>query len=122
MARLDKEVTIEAPLENIFGYISDPRNLPEIWPSLIEVIDVQSLPNGGYSARWVYKMVGMRFEGTGEYTKMVPNKFFVIATKGGISSIITWTTRSKEKMSCTMNRIIIQCVTMNYELRKQIQN
>ncbi|MFC2051285.1 SRPBCC family protein [Chloroflexota bacterium] len=99
MARLDKEVTIEAPLENIFGYISDPSNLPEIWPSLIEIIDVQSLPNGGYSARWVYKMAGVRFEGKGEYTKMVPNQFFVIETKGGITSMIAWTVRSRENLT-----------------------
>jgi len=99
VARVDKEVIVEAPLEKIFGYISEPSNLPEFWPSLMEVKDIQSLPNGGYSARWVYKMVGMRFGGTGEYTKMVPNKFFVIETKGGIRSTITWTFRSWENIT-----------------------
>ena len=99
MLRIDREVTIEAPIELVFDYVSDPSNLSEFWPSLMEIKDVQSLPNGGYSARWVYKMVGMRFEGTGEYTKMVPNQFFVIETKGGISSIIAWTFRSWENMT-----------------------
>ncbi|MFC1958492.1 SRPBCC family protein [Chloroflexota bacterium] len=99
MARVDKEVTIEAPLEDIFGYISDLSNLPEIWPSLIEIKDVQSLPSGGYSARWVYKMVGMRFEGTAEYTEIVPNQWLVIETQGGISSTITWTFRSRENIT-----------------------
>ncbi|MFC1965647.1 SRPBCC family protein [Chloroflexota bacterium] len=70
--------------------------MPEFWPSLMEVKDVQSLPNGGYSARWVYKMAGMRFKGTGEYTKIVPNQFFVIETKGSIKSTIAWTVRSKD--------------------------
>jgi len=99
MSRIDKEVTVEAPIEKMFGYISEPSNLPEFWPSLTEIKDVQSLPNGGYSARWVYKMAGMRFEGTGEYIKMVPNQFFIIKTKGGISSEITWTFRSRENMT-----------------------
>ncbi len=60
----------------------------------MEITDVQSLPNGGYSARWVYKMAGMRFQGEGEYTAVVPNSWLVIKTKGGISSTITWTFRS----------------------------
>ncbi|MFC2072135.1 SRPBCC family protein [Chloroflexota bacterium] len=96
MAKVEKEITVHAPIEKIFSYISEPSNLPEFWPSLTEVKGVQSLPNGGYSARWVYKMSGMRFEGIGEYTQIVPNQWFVIETKGGISSIITWTFRSKE--------------------------
>jgi len=96
LAKVDKEVWIEAPIEKIFGYISEPSNLPEFWPSLMGIKDVQSLPNGGYSARWVYKMLGMLFEGTGKYTKIVPNQFFVIETKGGIRSTIAWTFRSRE--------------------------
>ena len=103
VARIDKEVILEVPIEKIFSYISEPRNLPEFWPSLMEVKDVQSLPNGGHSARWIYKMVGMRFEGTGEYTRMFPNQFFVIETKGGIRSTITWTFRSwKNKTRVTL--------------------
>ena len=96
MAKIDKEVWVNAPIEKIFDYINEPSNLPEFWPSLIEIKDVQSLPNGGYSARWVYKMAGMRFEGTGEYTQIIPNQWFVIKTKGGIRSTIIWTFRSKE--------------------------
>ena len=96
MATVDKEVTVNAPIEKVFSYISEPSNLPEIWPSLMEMKDVQSLPNGGCSGRWVYKMVGMRFEGEGEYTEIVPNQWFVIKTKGGIRSTMTWTFRFKE--------------------------
>lgn len=96
MAKVDKEIWIEAPIEKIFGYISDPSNLPEFWPSLMEIKDIQSLPNGGYSGRWVYKMLGMLFEGEGEYTQIVPNRFFVIETKGGIKSTIAWTVRPWE--------------------------
>ena len=95
MAIVDKEAWIESPLENIFSYISEPSNLPEFWPSLMEIRDVQSLPNGGYSCRWFYKMLGMRFEGSAEYTQIVPNKFFVVETKGGINSTISWTVRSR---------------------------
>ena len=96
MAKVDKEVWIESPIENIFGYISNPSNLPEVWPSLMDIKDIKSLPNGGYSCRWLYKMLGMRFQGFAEYTQIVPNKFFVVETKGGINSTISWTVRSRE--------------------------
>ncbi|MGD9118525.1 MAG: SRPBCC family protein [Dehalococcoidia bacterium] len=94
MAKIHKEIWIGAPLERIFDYISYPGNLPEIWPGLIEINDVRPLPNGGYSLRWAYKMLGLRFEGNAEYTRLVPNEFCVIETTGGIKSTIVWTVRS----------------------------
>jgi uncharacterized protein YndB with AHSA1/START domain len=99
MAIIGEAVTVNAPVEKIFNYISKPNNLPEFWPSLVEVTDVQSLPTGGYEARYVYKMAGIRFKGTGEYTEIVPNKSIVIVTKGGINSVLTWTFRSKANIT-----------------------
>ena len=91
MSTIGEAVTINAPVEKIFNYLSKPKNLPEFWPSLVKITDVQSLPNGGYKARYVYKMVGIIFKGTGEYTEIVPNKSLVIVTKGGINSVLKWT-------------------------------
>ena len=54
MAKVEKEVTIEAHIEEVFRYIGEPSNLPEFWSSLVEVKDVKSLPNGGYNVRWVF--------------------------------------------------------------------
>jgi len=94
MAELERAAIVNAPIEKIFRYINEPRNWLEFWPSLMEMKDVQSLPNGGYRARWVYKMAGMRFKGEGEYIDVAPNHWLVIKTKGGIGSTITWTFRS----------------------------
>ncbi len=103
MAKVDKEVWVEAHIEKIFGYIHEPSNWPEFWPSLMEIKDIQLLPNGGHSARGVYKMLGMRFEGTGECTQIVPPRFLVVETKGGIRSTIAWTFRSwKNKTRVTL--------------------
>ena len=90
MAKIEKTITINAPVEKVFGYVSEPTNLPEIWPSMVEVTDVQPLPNGGKSYRWVYKMAGMRLEGTSEHTEYVANERIVSKSKGGIESTITW--------------------------------
>ncbi|MBI4187859.1 MAG: SRPBCC family protein [Chloroflexi bacterium] len=97
MARIDKEAIVNAPIEKVFGYLGQPSNWPEFWPSLIEVKDITSLPNGGYSLNWVYKMTGVVFKGSAEYTSVVPNQWLVIKTKKGINSTITWTFRSSGK-------------------------
>ena len=91
MAKVEKTITINAPVEKVFSYVEEPTNLPEIWPSLVEAKDVQRLPNGGTSFRWVYKMAGVRFEGTSEDTDYVANQRVVSKTKGGIESTVTWT-------------------------------
>lgn len=91
MAKVEKTITINAPVEKVFGYIRETANLPEIWPNLKEVKDVRRLPNGGASFRWVYIMAGMRFEGTSQDAEFVPNQRIVSKTKGGIESTLTWT-------------------------------
>ena len=93
---VEKAITINAPVEKVFAYISDPANLPEIWPSLVEVKAVKQLPEGvGSTYRWVYKMAGMKFEGTSETKEYVTNERLVIKDKGGIES--TRTTLFKPK-------------------------
>jgi uncharacterized protein YndB with AHSA1/START domain len=87
-----RTITIKAPVEKVFEYVTEPSNLPEIWPSLVEVKDVQQLPDGvGSSYRWVYKMAGMHFEGISETTEYVANKRVVIRGKGGIKAARTST-------------------------------
>ena len=58
---------------------------------MVEVKEVQRLPNGGTSFRWVGKMAGVRFEGTTEDTEYVPNQRVVSKSTGGIESLFTWT-------------------------------
>ena len=90
MRKAVKSITIKSPVAKIFDYISEPTNLPEIWPSLMEIKDVQRLPDGNINNRWVYKMAGMRFEGTSEGVDYVVNQRIVSKTKGGIESTQTW--------------------------------
>lgn len=91
MAKMERSAVIRAPAEKIFGYVANPSNLPEFWPSMVEVKDIQLLPNGGHSFRWVYKMAGMRFEGTLEDTEYVPNQRIVGKSTGGVEGAVTWT-------------------------------
>lgn len=91
MARIRRTITINAPVEKVFDYWTDPTNLPEYWPSMVEVSDVHPLPKGGNSFRFVYKMAGMRFEGASEDTEFVPNERTVTKGKDGLESTVTAT-------------------------------
>ena len=95
MAKIVKTVTIDAPVEKVFGYVEEPANVPEYWPSVTEVKDVESLPGGGFKYRWVYKMAGVRFEGGTETTEFVVNERTVSENSGGVSGTVTWTYRSE---------------------------
>ena len=99
MATIYKEITINAPPQKIFSYLTKPSNLPQIWPSVVEIKNEQLLPNGGYSAEWVYKMAGRHLEGTGEYIDIAPNQYFTIKTKGAVNSTITCTFRSMDSQT-----------------------
>ena len=91
MAKVERTITINAPVGKVFGYWEDPSNRPEVWPSLVEIKDVQRLPSGGYSMRWAYKMAGVRLEGTTETTEYIANERIVEKTKGGLESTLAWT-------------------------------
>jgi uncharacterized membrane protein len=95
MTTVNKSITINAPIEKVFRYSTEPGNLPEIWPSLIENKSVERLPNGGNKTQFVYKMAGMRFEGISEDTEFIPNKRVVSKTEESVESEITWEYQSE---------------------------
>ncbi len=90
MIRLERSVTINAPVEKVFAYIEDPMSELEWLPSLMEVKDV--VGQGAESHyRWTYKMAGLRLEGESTTTEYIPNRRIVTQTKGGAVSTWTWT-------------------------------
>jgi carbon monoxide dehydrogenase subunit G len=106
MATIDKAIIIKAPPEKFFDYLTKPSNLLQIWPGLIEIQDEQLLPNGGYKGKWISKMAGMRFKGSGEYAEIVKNQYFVIKAKGAINGTIVCTVRAmgnKTRLTLTID-------------------
>lgn len=91
MAKIEKSLVINAPVERVFAFMANPENLPEIWPGLQEVRNVQPLPNGGFSYDWTYKMAGMRFEGRAEWTEFITNQRIVDKNESSIPSTFIWT-------------------------------
>lgn len=90
MPKLHKTVIVQAPIEKVFAYVDKPANLPEIWPGLFEVKNVETLPDGGYRFAWFYNLAGKRIEGqTATYERIV-NKRLVEKAEGDIKSTFTW--------------------------------
>ena len=90
MARVERSITINAPVEKVFAYIADPMSEPEWQPGAVEVKDVTLTEEGvGSHDRWVYKLMGLRLEGESTTLEYIPNQRIVTQSKGGIVS--TWT-------------------------------
>ena len=90
MANIEKTIVINAPAEKIFNYIADPANLPSIWPSMEQIKEVASLPSGGTSFKWVYKMAGMRINGASDTVEFNPNQRVTTKSMSGIENTFTW--------------------------------
>ncbi len=90
MAKITREILINAPVEKVFEYHSNPMNQPEYWPSMLEVKDVEELPEGRRKYSWVYKMAGIRLEGTTETTEFVENERIVTKSTGGVDSTFVY--------------------------------
>ena len=96
MAKLTRTITINAPVEKVFGFMNDPGNLPEIWPSMVEVKEIKPAPVGSYNFSWVYKMAGLRIEGASETSEFIANQRIVTKSVKGINSTFVWQYEPKD--------------------------
>jgi len=92
MEKVERSDTINAPVEKVFAYIADPRSEPEWLPGTVEVKDVTVTEQGvGSHYRYVYKLLGLLFEGETTTIEYIPNRRIVTQSKGGIVSTWSWT-------------------------------
>jgi uncharacterized protein YndB with AHSA1/START domain len=90
MPRIDKSTNINAPVEKVFAYVTDPVNLTEWMVSISDVTDVTG-SGVGQHYHWKYKMAGVPLHGESTFTEFVPNERTVTEGKGGVTSTFTWT-------------------------------
>jgi len=91
MAKISKSVSIHAPVSQVFEFVTHAEHLPEIWPSMVEVSNVQRKPDGAHSFNWVYKMAGIHFKGHAETVEVEQNRRAVVKNEKGIPSTFYWT-------------------------------
>jgi uncharacterized protein YndB with AHSA1/START domain len=94
MTRINREITIQAPVGTVFGFIAKPSNLQRVWPSLVEISNEESLPDGGYSFNWRYDMGGVSLVGSGQHADIATNQWIVAKMNGSIDCTMTWAFRN----------------------------
>ncbi len=84
MARVDHELTIARPPEEVFTYLTDPAKLPEWQSGAIEARKETDGPMGvGTTITEVRKFLGRRIESTLEVTEYEPGKRFSLRVVSG---------------------------------------
>ena len=96
MAKIHKQIRIDAPVERVYEFMTQPKYLPEIWPSLVEVSKIKRKPDGHHSFDWVYKMAGMRFKGHAETIALEQNRMVKLRNEKGIPSTFHWVYEDKD--------------------------
>jgi uncharacterized membrane protein len=89
MATIRRSISIRAPVEQVFDYVADPTHLPDIWPSLVAVRNVEAHA-AGKSFDWDYKLMGIAFHGHSEPVEQIRNERQVTRSANGIPSTFRW--------------------------------
>jgi uncharacterized membrane protein len=95
VAKVQQTILINAPVEEVFAFVENPSNLPDLWPSLERITHVERQPNGWYSANYVYRIAGMRFEGHTDLIEYVPNQRIITRSKAGVEGTLGWIFQSE---------------------------
>jgi uncharacterized membrane protein len=97
MRKISKKIEIGASVERVFDYVTRPENLLSIWPSLVEVTNVERKNDGWHSFDWAYKMGGIRFHGKAKTVRVEPNAYIEVKNEGGIPSVFRWRYDKRDK-------------------------
>jgi uncharacterized protein YndB with AHSA1/START domain len=88
MPKLNNSININAPVEKVFAYVTDPLTNLEWLVGATEVTDVTG-SGVGQHYDWKYNMLGVPLRGQTTVREHVPNERWVTDGKGGVTS--TWT-------------------------------
>ncbi len=89
MVKVEQSITINASVEKVFAYITDPANEMEWLPGNTDVRDITG-QGVGLRYGYTYKMLGLPFKGESEVIEYTPNRRYVTKSKGGIQSTWSW--------------------------------
>ena len=105
MAKVERTITINAPVEKVFAYITDPTNELEFVPSITDIRNIQG-EGVGKTYDWTYKMLGIPLSGKSETIEYKPNERYVSKSSGGVVS--TWTWMFKSEAGGTQVNLVIE--------------
>jgi len=88
MVTVGRSIRIDAPVEDVFAYLDDPRNHAAVTPSLAEVRHVETLDNGGKRVEHTYRMAGVGLDGELVERTHEENERMVFEMRGGLEGEI----------------------------------
>lgn len=90
MVTVSETLSIDAPPGDVFAYMDQPVNQPEITPSLAHSETVEELPNGGKRVEYTYEMAGVELDGHIEAVEYEPESRIRWEMTGDLEGEITW--------------------------------
>jgi len=105
MIRITKSITINAPVEKVFEYVSNPEQISEWQPN---VTNIKDITGHGEQQRWTwhYKVMGMSFGGKATVTRSTLNAERRVDSEGGISNTWLWKFKTENggtHLNCEMD-------------------
>ena len=89
MVKAEGSVSINAPVDKVYGLLIDSERLPEWMPLLIDVSDIQG-EGVGRTFKWTYKFIGIKFKGKSTVVEEVTNQKSVVKSTAGIEAVWTY--------------------------------
>ena len=105
MKKIERSISINIPIENVFSYMSHPINQLEWLPGLVGIQDIKG-EGVGRTCSWIYKMMGITFKGKSECIEYIPNERIVIKTTGSIVSIWDFALIPQEGGMTSVNLVV----------------
>jgi anaerobic magnesium-protoporphyrin IX monomethyl ester cyclase len=80
---ISRSLKINAPVEKVFNYITDPKNWTVYVTSLVDVRNISDKKiKKGTAYKWTYRMLGVNLSGSGNIVEFRRNKEFAMAMEG----------------------------------------
>ncbi|MXR41408.1 SRPBCC family protein [Halobaculum sp. WSA2] len=90
MFTVETRIEIDSQPGEVYSFLDDPRNHVKITPGLIDVSDVEALPDGGKRAEYRYKLAGVTLVGSVEDVERSPPDRLTQELSGAIDGTITY--------------------------------
>lgn len=89
MKKISRTIDIKAPVQRVYDFMAQPKNLPSIWPNMVSVSNIVERIPGAFDFDWVYKMAGLHFKGHAKVQEALPGKLQRVQNDG-IPSTFRW--------------------------------
>jgi carbon monoxide dehydrogenase subunit G len=107
MPTVTKSTVVEAPLENVFAFISDPNRAPTFIPGLNRISNLSSAePKVGRTWEWEFNWFGLLLSGKTECRQFEPPRVYEFETLTGAKS--RWTYQCEKQNSHTKLNLQIE--------------